>query len=340
MSRKTDKKELTNGLVVTVFEDEGPANIYNSSPLEEDEAFNMAIKTLTMIGHTSVFEQHEIRSYGPIPTPKEPYNTIAFMFMLKAKDSMDERIAKAGRLIIFWIITTSPALRKFTDLIKLMIQRTLRVYEIKKDKDLYNEDILEKINDQIQIVDTGKDYYYVTEKETVEAFMSLSMITENAPVLIVNSEARQIQVLFREEQISPIKKTKTRSIVAEFKDKMPKGSLFRVEMISDPISVNQILTSSGLEVQPAIGARYRIRLTDKLEFAELEDFFSLPMKQMQTKLTKIIVTAFNEKKSINLKELSVETGFTISTLTDLINRALESKVLVNAEVNNDLLEFS
>jgi hypothetical protein len=339
MSSKKDKKELTSGLVVTVFEDEGPTNIFNSSPLGENEAFNMAIKTLTMIGTTSVFDKHEIRIYGPIPTPKEPFNTIAFMFMLKAKESMDERIARAGRLIIFWIITNSPSLTKYTDLIKLMIQRTLRIYEINQDADLYREGILEKINDQLQIVDTGKDYYYITEEDNIEAFVSLSMIPESVPVMIVNSETKQIQVLFRDRKTTAIMKTKIRSAVNVFKDKLPKGSLFRVEMISDPISVNQILTSSGLEIEQAFGTRYRIRLTDKIEFSELDDFFSLPFKKIQSQLTKLIVSAFNEKRSINLEELSNQTGLTINFLTDIITRALEANILVNAKIEDDSIKF-
>ena len=342
MSHQNDKKkELTNGLVVTVFEDVGPTNIFNSSPLEDDEAFNMAIKTLTMIGTTSVLDEHEVRSYGPIPTPREPYNTIAFMFMLRAEDSLDERIAKAGRLVVFWIITTNPpALRKYTDLIKLMVQRTLRVYEIKTDKDLYNEDILNKINNQLQIVDTGKDYYYVTKKETVEAFVNLSMLDVKAPVLIVNSETKKIQLLFRDEHTSPIERTKIRSVVGNFRDKMPKGSLFRIELVSDPVSVHQILTSSGLEIQQDLGTRYRIRVSDKLEFGELDEFFSIPIKKIQNILSVEIINAFDEKKTINLNELSAKTGLTTTKLADLINRALKSNVLINASLKDNLLEFS
>ena len=39
MSPKEERKTITDGLLVTIFEDDGPANIYNSSPLSEDEAF-------------------------------------------------------------------------------------------------------------------------------------------------------------------------------------------------------------------------------------------------------------------------------------------------------------
>ena len=86
MNRKDTSKALTDGLIVTVFEDEGPINIYNSSPLADDEAFTMAIKTLTAIGTSTPFNPGEIRAYGPIPTPKDPYVSEAFMFSLAAKE--------------------------------------------------------------------------------------------------------------------------------------------------------------------------------------------------------------------------------------------------------------
>ena len=107
MSPKEERKTITDGLLVTVFEDKGPANIYNSSPLSEGEAFAMAIKTLTAIGSSTPFSLGEIRSHGPLPTPRDPLISIAYMFSLKADHSIDSRISRFGRLVIFWIITSS-----------------------------------------------------------------------------------------------------------------------------------------------------------------------------------------------------------------------------------------
>ncbi|MHA1444528.1 MAG: hypothetical protein ACTSR4_07240 [Candidatus Hodarchaeales archaeon] len=89
MSPKEERKTITEGLLVTVFEDDGPVNIYNSSSLEEGEAFAMAIKTLTAIGSSTPFSLGEIRSHDPLPTPRDPLFAITYMFSLKADNSMD-----------------------------------------------------------------------------------------------------------------------------------------------------------------------------------------------------------------------------------------------------------
>ncbi|MHA2346380.1 MAG: hypothetical protein ACXACP_06650, partial [Candidatus Hodarchaeales archaeon] len=189
MSKTRDQKTLTHGLLVTVFEDDGPINIYNSTPLGDDEAFSMAIKTLTAIGTSTPFNQGEIRIYGPLPTPREPLKALALQFSLKAKDSRDGRIAQFGRMIIFWLITTSANITKYTEFLKLMIKRTLRLYNVKVDKDLYVENTLKKIDEKMQIVDTGIDAYYVDDNESIETVMSLSMVSESAPIILIDSYA-------------------------------------------------------------------------------------------------------------------------------------------------------
>jgi hypothetical protein len=338
MKGKDTTKALTDGLIVTVFEDDGPTNIYNSSPLADDEAFSMAIKTLTAIGTSQPFSPGEIRAYGPIPTPKDPYVSEAFMFSLAAKDSMDNRIAQFGRMIFFWVITTSKSISKYTEFLKLMVKRTLRVYNIVNDKDIYNEDILKKIDQNIQIIDTGIDAYYITEAETIEAFGNLSMIPETATILLVNPEKSQIQVIFR-DQPTPIIKTKVRRIVDEFKKKMPRGNLFRLEMVTDPIMGKQLLSKSGLETQADIGLQYRLRLSGKLDFEELDQYLSLPVKKIRGILAKRILDAFNSKTSLDLTLLASEVGFSEKFIIEVIQQAIQTNVMSGCKVESGLLKF-
>ena len=74
----SSEKDLVDGLIITLFEDDGPVNIYNSSPLSENEAFSHSIKTLTAIGYDIPIEPNEIHSYGPLPTPRENYQSYGF----------------------------------------------------------------------------------------------------------------------------------------------------------------------------------------------------------------------------------------------------------------------
>ena len=119
--------QTIEGLVITVFEDDGPANIYNSSPLAEDEAFNMALKSMTVIGSDVPLQQFEIRSYGPIPTPRADLLSIGYIFNLKATDTVDERIARFGRLVVFWTITRSNTTVKYIGVTKRLIKRIFQV---------------------------------------------------------------------------------------------------------------------------------------------------------------------------------------------------------------------
>ena len=338
MSNRGDQKALTHGLLVTVFEDDGPTNIYNSTPLDDDEAFGMAIKTLTAIGTTTPFTDGEIRVYGPIPTPREPLQALALQFSLKAKDSRDNRIAQFGRMIIFWLTTTSMNITKYNEFLKVMIKRTLRIYNVKNDRDLYSENILKNIDEKIQIIDTGVDAYYVDDNDAIEACMSLSTVPDSAPILLINSNNNVIKILFRDEP-SPLKKTKVRSLVNEFKTKLPKSALYKLEIVADKITVNQLLTKSGLEAHSDLGLHHRFRLTDRLEFEELDEYISRFLHQKRIELTKKILAAFNNKESVNIADLSVNTGFDSNFILELINSAVKANVLTNTTIEGNIVVF-
>ncbi len=338
MNPKEERKTLTDGLLVTVFEDEGPANIYNSSPLTEDEAFAMAIKTLTAIGSSTPFQPGEIRSHGPLPTPRDPLFAIAYMFSLKAEKSIDNRISQFGRLVIFWIITSSRSIINYNEFIIRSIKRNLRLHQINSDTDLYDKERLKKIDEKLQISDYGSETYYVTEEDRIEHFLNIEMIPDTAPIVLVDSSAALIQVLFR-DQPTPLMKTKIRSIINDFKNKQRKGSLLKIEIVSDKITVNRLLTKAGLDIQPEKGIHHRFRITYDLAFDELDEFFSVLIKNQRNLLSKRIVSAYNAKESLDLHSLAKESGFTSEFLIQIIQKAIESNVIIQATLENGVLKF-
>jgi hypothetical protein len=339
MSPKEERKTITEGLLVTVFEDDGPTNIYNSSSLDESEAFAMAIKTLTAIGSSTPFSPGEVRSHGPLPTPREPLFAIAYMFSLKADHSMDSRITQFGRMVIFWIITSSRSIIKYNDFIIRSIKRNLRLYQINSDTDLYDKERLKKIDEKLQISDYSSETFYMTGKDKVEAFLNIEMIPETAPIVIVDSNAALIQVLFRGDPPTPLMKTKIRGIINDFKNKQRKGSLLKIEMISDKIMINQLLTKTGLDIQPETGVHHRFRITDGLAFDELDEFFSPLLKNQRNQLSQKIITVFNSKERIDLRSLAHEIGFTYEFLVELIQKAVKSNVIVNAQIEDGFLKI-
>ncbi len=339
MSPKEERKTITEGLLVTVFEDDGPTNIYNSSSLDENEAFAMAIKTLTAIGSSTPFSPGEIRSHGPLPTPRDPLFAIAYMFSLKADHSMDSRITQFGRMIIFWIITSSRSIIKYNEFIIRSIKRNLRLYQVNTDSDLYDQERLKKIDEKLQISDYNSETFYMTSEDKVEAFLNIEMIPETAPIVIVDSNAALIRVLFRDDQPTPLMKTKIRGIINDFKSRQRKGSLLKIEMISDKIMVNQLLTKAGLDIQPETGVHHRFRITSDLAFDELDEFFSLLIKNQRSLLSKRIVSAYNAKEPLDLHSLAKESGFTSEFLVKIIKKAIEANILIQTSLDNDILKF-
>ncbi|MFX0123630.1 MAG: hypothetical protein ACFFAE_08305 [Candidatus Hodarchaeota archaeon] len=331
--RNTRGKTLTDGLIITVFKDDGPSNIHNSSPLSEDEAFNLAIKTLTAIGSDIPLNHGEIRSYGPMPTHKEPYLTIGFIFVLKAKDTSDSRIARFGRIVVFWVITRSTALMKYIGVIKRMIRRTLQMYHIRTDNDLERENISQKISEKIQIIETGIESYYISENNEIESFLDLHSIPSNSPIILIDNPNKQIKVLLREKS-SPSKKIELLQLINEHKRKLPKGAIYKQEIITDSITIQHLLAKSGFELQPEIGFQYRIHLLDQLTFEELDSFFDFHISTKRHQLIAQILQSIEEEQPLNLYELSTQVGFSVELIEEFLVSAIRSGLVQNSKIEN------
>ncbi|MFX0171955.1 MAG: hypothetical protein ACFE9L_08550 [Candidatus Hodarchaeota archaeon] len=338
INQTTNRDSITDGVIITVFEDHGPTNIYNSSPLSDDEAFNMAIKSLTAIGTDTPLGRDELRSYGPMPTPREPYQSIGFLLTLKAESSTDSRIASHGRLVAVWIITKSDTAFSYIGVFKRMIRRIFHIYQIQTDLDIQKEETLAKIDKKLRIVETGMARYYVTKDNNIESFQNLSLVPLNAPIILVDNQNKQINVLFRERP-SPKEKMNILQLVNIFKQKIPKGSLFKAELVSDSISINRILAKEGLTAQSDISDHFRIRLSEKLTFDELDDFIELQLTPKRTKLVSLIIQAFETKSSLNLEKLSDQTGFSINMIEEFLQSSIKSNVLQNSRLEDGHLHF-
>ncbi|MFX0086914.1 MAG: hypothetical protein ACFFAU_14730 [Candidatus Hodarchaeota archaeon] len=334
-----DTNGLIAGLIISLFEDFGPSNIFNSSPLSSIEALNMTVKGMTTLGTESKLELGEIRSYGPIPTPREPYISIGFFFNLKALQSEDTRIMKTGRLVVFWIITKSTTTLSYIGLIKQMIRRVLRTYKIQTDEDLRNEDILVKINEKLKIIETGVETYYITQEMKIESFLNLALVPESSPVVLVDNNFKKIEVLMRKRP-SPSKKLEYISIVKEFREKIPKGSLFKVEAITDEIAIQRLLSKEGLIVHKDLSDHFRIRLTDRIAFEEIDEFLDHHLTPIRNKIASSIIQAYEKNLKLDLKELAIQIGLSEELILNLVTNLIKSNILHNAEVENNILRFN
>jgi hypothetical protein len=339
----TPNKEssLTEGLIITILQDDGPENVYDSSPLNESEAYNMAIKTITAIGSDvrGGMELGEIRAFGPLPTGKDPYLTLAFIFFLRTKTSLDERIARYGRLIVFWIITTSSATMRYIGLIKQTIRRTIQMYHIETAEDLQNKDIMSKIEKKLQIIESGIESFYITGDDQIDSFVDLSLIPSFYPILLVDNPNKIIKILLR-KITPPSRKTEILNLVRnEFKKRFPKISLYKIDIITDPLFIQGILSKAGFTQEPSPGVPFQIRLSDQLTYEKLDSIIDNVLFLRKNQVIKVLLDAVEDQKALNINELSIETGLSSELIIEAIERAKRDGMLLNSEIKDGTLIF-
>jgi hypothetical protein len=331
--RAPSGRAITEGLIISVFKEEGPTNIYNSSPLNENDAFNLSIKNWPVLGSDIPAAFGEINSYGPIPTPKRPYHTIAFSLLLKAKLSSDERLLRLGSMVVFWVITSHPASVKYTGVLRRVIRRALNQYHIVADSDLLGEGIAQKIDEKLRIIEGTMVASYVTEGNRIESFLDLNLIPQAAPIIIIDDSSSQIRVLLR-GQTSPTRKIELREIVEEYKKRFAKGAAYKVEFISEPLSIQLLLSKLGYISESDVGAQFRVWISDKVAFEDLDEFFDSRLSPLRQTLVGEVMESIRTEKSLNLIDLSSRVGLSSELIEQILLNAISSGLIGNAEVQN------
>jgi hypothetical protein len=224
-------------------------------------------------------------------------------------------------------------------MIKQMIRRFLRTYKIESDDDLRKEEILLKVNEKLQIIETGVEKYYITDSGTFEPLLNLAIIPKKSPVVLIDNNAKKIDVLLREKP-APNKKMEIIHAVKAFKQKIPKGSLYNVETTTDTITIQQLLSKLGILVHQDLSDHFRIHLTDKISFDEINESLEQLLSPNRTKLASTIFQAFNTRKELNIKDLAQETAFTEGLIKSIIEKMIKSNVLHSARIEDEKLRFS
>lgn len=337
-SKASTGSSLTDGLIVTMFMDAGPENLYNSSPLDESEAMAMSIKHLAAVA-TQTPGPGEILSVGPLPTPKRPYDTLAFIFFLKATDSKDVRLAHFGRVCVFWVITRSSATAKYANLLKQMIHRLMQSYHITSDLDLQKKDILEKIDKKLAIVEVGIDSYYISERKTFEPFVDMTLTPPKAPIVLIDNKKLQIRVLLR-GKTSASEKTKLRTIARDYRQKLPKGSAYKLEFVSDPLESEVLLSKLGFMTQKSVGRQFEAFFLGKATFGEFDEFISSHLTPKRHHLVNQVLKSMDSEASLDLQELAKETDISIELIELILKNAINKGFISNGRIENRVLLFS
>ncbi|MFX0113531.1 MAG: hypothetical protein ACFFB3_03200 [Candidatus Hodarchaeota archaeon] len=326
---------LTEGIIITIFHDDGPQNVYNSSPLNETEAFSMVLKNLTAIGTEDPHPLGEVHAYGPLPTPKPQFFALAFLSHLKAKDSADVRIAQFGRVAVLWVATRSTTTAKYATVLKQMIRRLFHFYRITSDSDLLKEGIMKKIDEKLKIVEGGVEAYYITEEMSIESFLDLALVPPKVPLLLIDSENRQIQILLRYD-LSAIKKTQIRQIVNDFIKEISKGTTYPIEWVSDSVKIQMMLSKLGFDLQTAIDDDFEIRLYGELAFEELDDFFASQLAPRRRQLVNRILKSVESKTPVTIQELATEVGLSRELIEQLFASAIKRGLISGARIEGGI----
>ncbi len=335
-SSKSSREAISEGVIFSAFEDHGPTNIYNSSPLTEEEAFGMTIKTLTAIGSDSPFQPGEIRCYGPMPTPRDPYLSLGFIFFLKPKSTEDPRIQRHGRMIVLWVITSSATTIKYIGLIKNMIRRNLQTYHVRFDEDLKERDVLSKIDEKIRLIELGVTLYYISRTGSIDPIIDPGFIAPDTTCILLDDANRQIKALLR-SKITPGKKNELLQQLNDFKSKIPQGAMYKIEIISDEIAVQQLSSRYGLSRPDEMGFRFQLHLADVVTFEELDAFFEFHLNPKRHDMISSILSAIYNKEKLNLFDVAVQTGVSVEFMEEFIQSAITANLIKNATIEHGFL---
>ncbi|MHA1542742.1 MAG: hypothetical protein ACTSQH_07175, partial [Candidatus Hodarchaeales archaeon] len=291
----------------------------------------------TAIGSDSPFQPGEIRCYGPMPTPKDPYLSLGFIFFLKAKSSEDPRIQRHGRMIVLWVITSSATTIKYIGLIKNMIRRSLQQYHVRTDDDLKKRDVFTKIDQKIRLIETGVSLYYVTKSGSIDPIMDPALIAPETTCILLDDANRQVKALLR-SQVSPGKKNELLRKLNDFKsNKIAQGSTYKVEIVTDQIAVQHLASKYGLSRPDEIGFRFQLHLADIVTFEELDAFFEFHFNPKRHDMISRILGAIYNKEKLNLFDTAIQTGFSVEFMEEIIQSAISANLIKKAKIEHGFL---
>jgi hypothetical protein len=229
---------------------------------------------------------------------------------------------------------------RYIGVIKRMIKRILILYSIKTDQDLKNEEITKKINERLQIYETGIELYHIADDGKIDPFSHISMIPSFAPIVFLDRPNKQIKVLLRARKIQPSQKVELLQLINEYKKSLTKGSMYRAEIVTDSYAIQTLLSRAGIEPQQDDGMYFRFRAFDSdITFEDLDDFFLSHITPRRQHLIGQILRSIQEKAQLDLNELSIESGISIELIEEFIISAIDTGLIKKARIENKILHF-
>ncbi len=144
------EETIIDGLIITAFLDQGPVNVYNSSPFHNNDAYNFVIWELPAFNIDLPMTLGEILPTGLFTTKCGAFRVLTYFLYLPVEFSSDPRIKENGRPIIFWVFSQSETILNVETKIEQKFIQLFRYHKILNDIDLIKTVVMQDIDDKIK----------------------------------------------------------------------------------------------------------------------------------------------------------------------------------------------
>jgi hypothetical protein len=162
---------IIDGLVVSIFTDDGPEPLINLTQFDEIITHKLAIVGITIlsmgINTVDLRDQRKFNLLGPIPVPDSTdFNTLSIFFNVNPDlGTIDERFKKFGRQCNLWIIFKTENREKILSQYKVIEKTLTDVLEKIENESELNEDLFKSLLQSLQKVHTPQEIESFVNKD-------------------------------------------------------------------------------------------------------------------------------------------------------------------------------
>lgn len=265
-------KKSINGLLVTIFSDEGPIPVFNTSTLNEVVALKLSVVGMTILslgyGGDGVYEKRHYRLHGPIPVPDTAdLEAIAMSFKVSTDNTIDTRVDHYGRESTLFIIFFSSYRKEIIamhDKIEITLKEFLTTITTESDIDrpefissisdtinqLFEKEIIPIPNDQQKVISIPNDQQkvviqqnngfrlYLVNSEGILTLLDEYNQIQTADILVfVNTLTKTIFNLSIKQNVSQQKRFLAAKAISQLNMNQYKSE-YQVRTITDDFEVN------------------------------------------------------------------------------------------------------
>lgn len=232
------------GIIISMFTDAGPVVIFNSAEkhVSEDQAFNLAIRIMTLIG-----EEISGEIFGPLPVPSnEEYLCLAYAFLVDSTFTTDPRLQKRPSVIcVIFKRKLKRIISHAQGLILSYISNATN--NLFKNEDDFTKENMSEINHRLTaLISTNPIRIYRISNEELKEHLDQLMIPSDAYV-VADLEKKTLFIMY-DPHISPVQKRKVSILIDSLNEKEFRRG-FQKRVVDSEAEATQLLNFFGLKKQ-------------------------------------------------------------------------------------------